>query len=57
MPITDELRSLALERGSAADISALAISQGMHKLRDDGLAKIKEGLTTIPEVVCVTGST
>jgi type IV pilus assembly protein PilB len=57
MPITDELRSLALERGSAADISALAISQGMHKLRDDGLAKIKEGLTTIPEVVRVTGST
>ena len=56
MPMTDEIRSLALERGSAADISELAISQGMQRLRDDGLAKIKEGLTTIPEVVRVTGS-
>ena len=54
--MTDEIRSLALERGSAADISELAISQGMQRLRDDGLAKIKEGLTTIPEVVRVTGS-
>ena len=56
MPMTDEIRALALERGSASAIADVAAAQGMTRLRGDGLAKVKEGLTTISEVVRVTGS-
>jgi type IV pilus assembly protein PilB len=56
MPITDEIRSLVLERASAADVAELAVAQGMRRLRDDGLDKVKQGATTIEEVVRVTGS-
>jgi type IV pilus assembly protein PilB len=56
MPMTDEIRALALERGSASGIADAAREQGMRRLREDGLAKVKEGLTTISEVVRVTGS-
>jgi type IV pilus assembly protein PilB len=56
MPMTDELRALTLERASAASIGEVAISQGMVRMREDGLAKIGQGLTTVSEVVRVTGS-
>jgi type IV pilus assembly protein PilB len=57
MTVTDEIRHLAIERASADKISAVAESQGMTRLRDDGLAKVKLGKTSIAEVSRVTGST
>jgi type IV pilus assembly protein PilB len=56
MQITDEIRSLVLQRASAAEVSEVAVQQGMRRLRDDGLDKVKQGATTIEEVVRVTGS-
>jgi type IV pilus assembly protein PilB len=56
MPISDEIRSLVLQRASAAAVAELAVEQGMRRLRDDGLDKVKQGITTIEEVVRVTGS-
>jgi type IV pilus assembly protein PilB len=56
MPISDEIRSLVLQRASAAAVAELAAEQGMRRLRDDGLDKVKQGITTIEEVVRVTGS-
>jgi type IV pilus assembly protein PilB len=56
MPITDEIRSLVLRRASAAEVGEIAVEQGMRRLRDDGLNKVKQGLTSIEEVVRVTGS-
>jgi len=56
MPITDEIRSLVLQRASAAEVAEVAVAQGMRRLRDDGLDKVKQGATTIEEVVRVTGS-
>jgi len=56
MPISDEIRSLVLQRASAAAVAQLAVEQGMRRLRDDGLDKVKQGITTIEEVVRVTGS-
>jgi type IV pilus assembly protein PilB len=56
MPISDEIRSLVLQRASAAAVAELAVEQGMRRLRDDGLDKVKQGVTTIEEVVRVTGS-
>jgi type IV pilus assembly protein PilB len=56
MPMTDEIRALALERGSASALAETARAQGMTRLREDGLDKVRGGLTTVPEVVRVTGS-
>jgi len=56
MLITPEIRSLALERRPAEEIATVAIAQGMRKLRDDGLAKVKLGRTSIAEVARVIGT-
>jgi type IV pilus assembly protein PilB len=56
MPVTEEIRTLILERASATAIGELAVANGMRRLRADGLEKIKQGLTTVSEVVRVTGS-
>ncbi len=56
MTLTEELRSLVVERASADQIARLAVTQGMRRLRDDGLAKVKAGETSIAEVARVTGS-
>jgi type IV pilus assembly protein PilB len=56
MPITDELRALVLSRSPAAELAQVAEAQGMRRLRDDGLDKVRHGLTTIAEVVRVSGT-
>lgn len=54
MLITEEIRQLVLEKASANIIRQKAISQGMQVLRDSGWQKVKEGVTTIEEVLRVT---
>jgi type IV pilus assembly protein PilB len=49
-------RELTLDRGSADQIAAVAVREGMRKLRDDGLDKVKAGLTSMAEVARVTGT-
>jgi type IV pilus assembly protein PilB len=56
MVMDDELRSLTLTRASSDQISAAAIRQGMRRLREDGLEKVKAGLTSMAEIARVTGS-
>jgi len=56
MTVTDEIRHLAIERASADKIARVAEAQGMTRLRDDGLEKVKRGKTSIAEVSRVTGS-
>jgi type IV pilus assembly protein PilB len=51
MVITDEIRKLILLRSSSGEISRLAVSQGMVRLRDDGLLKAARGVTTIEEAL------
>src|SRR5215217_4458955 len=51
MIITDEIRKLVLLRSSSGEISSLAESQGMVRLRDDGLLKAARGVTTIEEAL------
>jgi type IV pilus assembly protein PilB len=51
MAIDDEIRELILSGGSAIDIRKKAIEAGMITLRRSGLVKIKDGITTIEEVV------
>jgi len=51
MAIDDELRDMILSGGSAIDIKKRAVENGMITLRRSGLIKIKDGVTTIEEVV------
>jgi len=55
MVVSDEVRRLVLERAPASQIAAVAIDEGMRTLRDDGLSKVAEGLTSLAEVTRVTG--
>ena len=54
MLITDTIRELILQGASSAEIKAAAIEGGMLTLRRSGLEKVKEGMTTLEEVVRVT---
>ena len=54
MPLSEELREQVLNGASASEIKRLAISLGMRTLRQSAISKVKEGLTTIAEVVRVT---
>jgi len=51
MPVKEDLRELILQGASADEIKKKAISLGMKTLRMSGLAKVKEGMTTIEEVL------
>ena len=54
MTVTEEIRELTITRTAADEIGDVAISQGMRPLRDDGLEKVKQGVTSIAEVSRVT---
>jgi type IV pilus assembly protein PilB len=54
MPIRDEIKELILQGASVLDIKKQAIALKMQTLRMSGLAKIKEGMTTLDEVLETT---
>jgi type IV pilus assembly protein PilB len=54
MPVRDELKELILEGASASEIKKTAVRLGMATLRMSGLVKIKEGVTTVEEILRVT---
>ena len=51
MPITPALRDLILDRAATSEIQQAARRQGMLTLREDGLIKVKKGVTTVEEVL------
>ena len=56
VPMTDGIRQLVLDRKNLSDIAALAIEEGMRTMREDGLDKVRLGLTTLAEVARVTAT-
>ena len=50
MEIADELRELILVGASALELRRKAVEEGMITLRQSGLRKVKEGVTTVEEV-------
>jgi type IV pilus assembly protein PilB len=56
MVMNEEIRSLALQRSSADQLGAAAVRGGMRRLREDGLDKVKLGLTSVAEIARVTGT-
>jgi type IV pilus assembly protein PilB len=54
MPISDEIQRLILAGGNAMEIAAQAKREGVSDLRESGLRKVRQGLTSIEEVLGVT---
>ncbi len=54
MSVTEEVRALVLSRASVDEIAAAAEAQGMRRLRDDGIAKVRAGQTSIAEIERMT---
>jgi type IV pilus assembly protein PilB len=54
MAMSDRLRDLTVEGAPESEISAVAREEGMLTLREDGLAKVREGVTSIAEVARVS---
>jgi type IV pilus assembly protein PilB len=50
MTVTEDIERLTVARASSEEITRVAIEQGMRPLREDGLAKVLLGRTTIEEV-------
>lgn len=54
MPLWEELKEMVLNGASAGELKKEAVRIGMSTLRNSGLQKIKEGLTTTDEVLSIT---
>lgn len=52
--VDEEVRKAILQRADAATIKKVAIKSGMTTMIEDGLEKVKQGVTTIEEVLRVT---
>jgi general secretion pathway protein E len=54
LAIDQELCGMIIRRESAGAIKEYALAHGMQTLRDDGMAKVAAGITTLEEVLRVT---
>jgi type IV pilus assembly protein PilB len=56
MSVDERIRTLVLEHGSVDEIAVAAEQGGMTRLREDGMHKVRAGLTSIAEVERMTSS-
>ncbi|TWO68867.1 type IV-A pilus assembly ATPase PilB [Caenimonas sedimenti] len=54
MPISEDMQRIILADGSAIDIAEQSLKEGVRSLRQAGLQKVKQGLTSLEEVLAVT---
>jgi type IV pilus assembly protein PilB len=54
MPITDEMRRVIMRGGNALEIADQARLEGVRDLRQSGLTKVRQGITSLEEVMGVT---
>ncbi len=54
-PMSDKIKRLVMEKATDAQLREVAIREGMTTLREDAWQKVRSGLTTIDEVLRVTG--
>lgn len=53
LPVTDEIRNLTVAHRGSEEIKKQAVADGMRTLREDGLKKALEGITSVEEVLRV----
>lgn len=51
--VNEEIRQLTLHHASSSEINDAAVSAGMITLRQDGLRKVKQGITSVEEIMRV----
>jgi type IV pilus assembly protein PilB len=56
MTVSEQIRALILERASVDEMVAVAVREGMRRLREDGLEKVRDGITSIAEIERMTSS-
>ena len=56
MPITEALERIILTHGTALEIEAQAKQEGVRTLRQSGLIKVKQGMTSLEEVLGCTNN-
>jgi type IV pilus assembly protein PilB len=54
MGLSERIKEMAVAQLSEADIAAAAREEGMCTLREDGVGKVRDGLTSLEEVLRVT---
>lgn len=54
LTVTPEIQDLIIKRSSSRDIETLARHQGMHLMFQDGLEKVRQGFTTLDELMRIT---
>ena len=54
MPISEEINRIIMKNGNAIDIAAQAKREGVRDLRQSGLLKVRQGVTSLEEVEAVT---
>ncbi|MCC6609833.1 MAG: type IV-A pilus assembly ATPase PilB [Burkholderiales bacterium] len=54
LPISDEMNRLIMRGGNAIEIGEEAQLEGIRDLRQSGLLKVKQGMTSLEEVMAVT---
>jgi type IV pilus assembly protein PilB len=55
--VDDLLRDAIVADGSVTELRRIGLENGMVTLRKDGFRKVREGLTTVEEVIQITGET
>jgi type IV pilus assembly protein PilB len=56
MSVSEEIRALVLRNASVDEIAATAVGQGMRRMREDGIARVRAGQTSIAEIERMTTS-
>jgi type IV pilus assembly protein PilB len=54
MPISEEIARIIMTNGNSMDIAAQAQLEGVRDLRQSGLLKVKQGVTSLTEVLACT---
>jgi type IV pilus assembly protein PilB len=54
MKLSERIKEMIVSQAAEAEIAAVAREEGMLTLREDGLAKVRAGLTSLEEVIRVT---
>ena len=56
MPITEDMQRIIMSNGNTLDIAAQAKREGVRNLRESGLLKVKQGVTSLEEIEAVTNA-
>ena len=54
MPISEEIAHIIMTNGNSMDIAEQARAEGVKDLRESGLLKVRQGITSLEEVLATT---